>query len=129
MVEIHPCKRAQEQRRNHLEDADHRHLQGGAGRLIHEPQQSHLGQVLAYLGNEAAYDRSAGFVYESEILIEASRRGLSIVSAPVAALYGGHLRRSHFRQVEDITLIVRMVGWKSISRGLCVNSESPSPQR
>jgi glycosyltransferase involved in cell wall biosynthesis len=67
-----------------------------------------------------ACDRAAGFVYESEILIEAGRRGWSIVSVPVAAIYGRHLRRSHFRQVEDITLIVRMVGWKLISRGLCV---------
>lgn len=62
--------------------------------------------------------RAAGFVLESEVLIEAARRGIMIRSVPVAAIYGRHLRRSHFRQIKDIALIVRMVVWKLLSRGL-----------
>jgi len=62
--------------------------------------------------------RTGGFVFESEILIEAGRHGFPILSVPVEAIYGRHLRRSHFRQVEDIALIVRMVAWKLLSRGM-----------
>lgn len=57
-----------------------------------------------------------GFVLESEILIEAGRRGVRIVAVPVTAIYPRG-RRSRFRPVADIALIVRMVAWKLISRG------------
>lgn len=63
-------------------------------------------------------DRTAGFVFESEVLIEAGRKGIRIRSAPVSAVYGRHLRRSHFRQVRDITRITRMVGGKLLDRRL-----------
>ena len=62
--------------------------------------------------------KTGGFVFESEVLIEAGRAGVRICSVPVAAIYGRHLRRSHFRQVADIALIVRMVAWKLLSRGM-----------
>lgn len=62
--------------------------------------------------------KTGGFVFESEVLIEAGRAGVRIRSVPVAAIYGRHLRRSHFRQVADIALIVRMVAWKLISKGM-----------
>ena len=56
------------------------------------------------------------FVFESEILIEAGRRGTSVRSVPVSAVYGQHLRESHFRQVHDIALITRMVAHKLLAR-------------
>jgi glycosyltransferase involved in cell wall biosynthesis len=59
-----------------------------------------------------------GFVFESEILIEAGRRGVRLVDVPIAAIYEPRGRRSHFRPVIDIALIVRMVAWKLVSRGL-----------
>lgn len=62
--------------------------------------------------------RSAGFVFESEVLIEASRLGVASVAVPVAAIYPRAARRSHFRPVVDILRITRMVAWKLISRGL-----------
>jgi glycosyltransferase involved in cell wall biosynthesis len=72
--------------------------------------------------HEVALPRSktGGFVFESEILIEAGRSGVGVLSVPVAAIYGRHLRRSHFRQVTDVTLIFRMVAWKLLSRGMDV---------
>lgn len=65
-----------------------------------------------------AHDRGAGFVFESEILIEASRLGVASVAVPVAAIYPHSARPSHFRPVVDILRITRMVAWKLLSRGL-----------
>ena len=62
----------------------------------------------------------AGFVFESEILIEAGRRGIGSVTVPFAAIYGRHLCGSHFRQVKDVTLIVRMIARKLLARGMNV---------
>lgn len=61
---------------------------------------------------------SKGFVFESEILIEASRLGYESVSVPVAAIYPAEGRPSHFRQFVDVERIVRMVALKLLSRGL-----------
>ncbi|HJR77643.1 MAG TPA: glycosyltransferase [Nitrospiraceae bacterium] len=63
-----------------------------------------------------ACDRTKGFVFESELLIEAGRHGVAIRSVPVSAVYGRHLRRSHFRQVKDIAGITRMVARKLLAR-------------
>jgi glycosyltransferase involved in cell wall biosynthesis len=62
--------------------------------------------------------RASSFVFESEILIEAGRRGVRLLSVPIAAIYEPRGRRSHFRPAIDIALIVRMVAWKLVSRGL-----------
>lgn len=59
-----------------------------------------------------------GFVFESEILIEAARSGVRSYSVPIPALYDGTLvRSSHFRPLRDVVRIVRMVAWKLVSRG------------
>lgn len=59
-----------------------------------------------------------GFVFESEILIEAARVGMRGVSTPIPALYEGTLvRASHFQPLRDVLRIIRMVAWKLISRG------------
>jgi glycosyltransferase involved in cell wall biosynthesis len=64
------------------------------------------------------HGRRSSFVFESEILIEASRLGCESVAVPVAAIYPGTARRSHYRPVLDALRITRMVAWKLISRGL-----------
>jgi hypothetical protein len=66
----------------------------------------------------ACCDRAAGFVFESEILIEAARGGAAIIAVPVAAIYEQRGRRSHFRPVLDIARITRMIAWKLVARGL-----------
>jgi len=62
--------------------------------------------------------RAASFVFESEVLIEAGRRGTRLEWVPIPAIYEARGRRSHFRPVADIALITRMVAWKLLSRGL-----------
>ena len=65
-----------------------------------------------------AHGKAASFVFESEILIEAGRRGVESVAVPVKVIYRNGARPSHFRAVKDIALIVRMVAWKLLSRGM-----------
>jgi glycosyltransferase involved in cell wall biosynthesis len=62
--------------------------------------------------------RAAGFVFESEVLIEAGRRGARLAWVPIPAIYEARSRPSHFRPVIDVALITRMVAWKLLSRGL-----------
>lgn len=60
-----------------------------------------------------------GFVFESEILIEAAHAGVRSHSVPIPALYEGTLvRASHFQPLRDVLRIIRMVAWKLISRGM-----------
>ena len=62
--------------------------------------------------------RAASFVFESEALIEAGRRGTRLEWVPVPAIYAPRGRPSHFRPIVDVDLITRMVAWKLVSRGL-----------
>jgi glycosyltransferase involved in cell wall biosynthesis len=62
--------------------------------------------------------RAAGFVFESEVLIEAGRRGARLTWVPIPAIYERRGRPSHFRPVVDFVLIARMILWKLITRGL-----------
>jgi len=63
--------------------------------------------------------RARRFSFESEILIDAARAGITTVAADIPALYGATLRRpSHFRPVADIARIVIMVAGKLLARGM-----------
>lgn len=64
-----------------------------------------------------SHSRPRGFVFESEILIEAARHGYHCVTVPIAAIYPPARRASHFRPVLDIVRIMRMIAWKLVSRG------------
>ena len=66
---------------------------------------------------KVAHRRSSSFVFESEILIEAGRRGITSRPIAISAIYLPQARASHFRPVVDIARIVKMVAWKIISRG------------
>lgn len=74
----------------------------------------------AVLAGLARYEgRARGFAFESEILIDAARAGITTVAADIPALYGPTLRRaSHFRPVADIARIVIMVAGKLLARGM-----------
>lgn len=61
---------------------------------------------------------NTGFVFESEVLIDAVRAGHICHMVPIAAVYPPGARRSHFRPVADIALIVRMVAWKLFTRAM-----------
>jgi glycosyltransferase involved in cell wall biosynthesis len=63
--------------------------------------------------------KTAGFAFESEILIEAARLGFFTVAVDIPAVYGEVLRReSHFRPLIDITKIVLMVASKLLRAGM-----------
>ena len=72
---------------------------------------------------------TAGFVFESEVLIDAGRAGIPIVHVAVAAVYSRHARASHFRPVVDIARIVLMVARKLLLRGLYLRGLVRSLQR
>jgi glycosyltransferase involved in cell wall biosynthesis len=59
-----------------------------------------------------------GFVFESEILIEAARHGIRTVSVPIEARYDEDRRASHFRPLRDVTRITRMIAWRLLRGGL-----------
>jgi len=59
-----------------------------------------------------------GFVFESEILIEAARRGIHTVSVPIEARYADDRRASHFRPLRDVARITRMIAWRLLRGGL-----------
>jgi UDP:flavonoid glycosyltransferase YjiC (YdhE family) len=110
-----------------------------AGRRLHDTQSGfRLYPAETMRSLYSACDWKAGFALESEILIEAGRRGIGIHAVPVSTVYGSHLRRSHFRQGRDISRITRMVAKKLLARrmdvdGLCrslyASSSIPTKRR
>ena len=67
---------------------------------------------------DVSHERSRSFVFESEMLIEAARRGVVIQNVPVTVMPRSGSRPSHFRPLLDIARITRMVAGKLLSRGL-----------
>ena len=59
-----------------------------------------------------------GFVFESEILIVAARRGVRSVAVAIPGVYPKQARPSHFRPVLDIARIVLMVASQLLRRGM-----------
>jgi len=60
---------------------------------------------------------TGGFVFESEVLIEAARRGIRAVSVPIETRYAEDRRASHFRPLRDVSRITRMIAWRLIRGG------------
>jgi glycosyltransferase involved in cell wall biosynthesis len=59
-----------------------------------------------------------GFVYESELLINASRAGYRISSVPIPAIYSAGARPSYYRPWRDTLGIIGMVAGKLLARGM-----------
>jgi glycosyltransferase involved in cell wall biosynthesis len=89
-----------------------------SGQVI-EDSQSGFRVYPAQLIRRCRFDpgRDKGFVFESEIIIEADRHGFSCAFLPVRTMYPENARPSHFRPVRDIAGITRMVAWRLLSRG------------
>ncbi len=67
----------------------------------------------------ANHDLRHGFVFESEILINAAHAGYRSVAVSIPALYEAATKRhSYFRPVADICRIIAMVAFKLLSRGM-----------
>lgn len=58
-----------------------------------------------------------GFVFESEILIEAARRGIHTVSVPIESRYEDDRRASHFRPLRDVSRITAMIAGRLVRGG------------
>lgn len=71
-----------------------------------------LRRVLPHVGG------SQGFVFESEILIEAGQRGCAVIPVPIAAIYDPAIRPSNYRAWRDTWRITKMVAGKLLRRGL-----------
>lgn len=63
------------------------------------------------------HDQNHGFVFESEILIEASRKGAACRNVAITVKPRAGPRPSHFRPLLDVLRITRMVAWKILSKG------------
>lgn len=61
---------------------------------------------------------AAGFVFESEVIIDAARLGHDCLPVRISAIYRDNARASHFHPARDIARIVLMVAWKLLARGL-----------
>ena len=59
-----------------------------------------------------------GFVFESEIIIEAARLGIYSHAVPIDSVYRADSRRSHYRPAQDTWRIVLMVASKLLRRGM-----------
>jgi glycosyltransferase involved in cell wall biosynthesis len=64
------------------------------------------------------HDEKAAFTLESEIIIEAARRGYTCVGVPILAIYDPAGRCSHFRPVRDIARIGRMLAFRLLGTGM-----------
>lgn len=64
------------------------------------------------------HERQHGFVFESEILIDAAWRGVRSAAVPIDSIYFEAARPSHYRPTADTLLIVRMVAGRLLRRGL-----------
>ncbi|MBV2121594.1 MAG: glycosyltransferase family 2 protein [Candidatus Thiodiazotropha sp. (ex Ctena orbiculata)] len=62
--------------------------------------------------------KEKGFVFESEIVIEAARHSFYSVSVPVESIHHVGRRQSHYKPWTDTWRIVRMIAWRLIKRGL-----------
>lgn len=66
----------------------------------------------------ASLSQAQGFVYESQILIEAAALGVRCAFVPIAAVYSANARPSHFKGASDVLKIVRMVAGKLLRQRL-----------
>ena len=90
-----------------------------AGHAVADSQSGQRLYPAALLeGISLRHDERAAFTLESEIIIEAARRGYTCVGVPILAIYDPAGRRSHFRPVRDIARIGGMVALRLLGTGM-----------
>jgi hypothetical protein len=90
-----------------------------AGRPIQDSQSGFRLYPAEFLRTlRLKHGAAQSFVLESEVLIEAGRRGVHCVHIPIGVGPRAGPRTSHFRPVLDIARITKMVGMKLLARGL-----------
>jgi glycosyltransferase involved in cell wall biosynthesis len=104
-----------------------------AGRLIEDSQSGFRFYPARLLrGLTLKHGPKQSFVFESEVLIDAARRGVRFLFVPIGVAPRLGPRNSHFRPVVDILRITRMVAWKIVSsifypHGLTQNTSTVEP--
>ena len=68
------------------------------------------------------YSGKAGFVFESEVLIDGVRGGFSVKSIGINSKYPANARKSHYKPTPDSIKIGLMIARKLILRGMCLPS-------
>lgn len=87
-----------------------------AGRPIEDSQSGfRLYPARLLRGLTLKHGPKQSFVFESEVLIDAARRGTQCLPVPISVAPRFGARASHFRPVVDILRITRMVAWKLLS--------------
>ena len=90
-----------------------------AGHAVADSQSGQRLYPAALLeGISLRHDEKAAFTLESELIIEAARRGYTCVGVPILAIYDPAGRRSHFRPVRDIARIGGMVALRLLGTGM-----------
>ncbi|HKC92643.1 MAG TPA: glycosyltransferase family 2 protein [Nitrospira sp.] len=91
-----------------------------AGRLIEDSQSGFRFYPARLLQDlTIKHGPKQSFVFESEVLIDAARRGVRFLFVPIGVAPRLGPRNSHFRPVVDILRITRMVAWKILSSIFC----------
>lgn len=91
-----------------------------AGRPIEDSQSGfRLYPARLLRGLTLKHGPKQSFVFESEVLIDAARRGTQCLPVPISVAPRFGARASHFRPVVDILRITRMVSWRILSGGFC----------
>ena len=93
-------------------------LSWASGHRIYDSQSGFRVYPAALLSRLQLSTRRRGFVFESELLIEAAKRYYYTRPVVIDAIYRPQARASYYRPWRDTLLIIRMVAWKLISRGL-----------
>jgi glycosyltransferase involved in cell wall biosynthesis len=65
---------------------------------------------------ELSYENKSGFVFESEVIIDAAHLGYDFAFIPIDTVYAEERRESHFRGGFDITQITLMVAKKLLKK-------------
>jgi len=87
-----------------------------AGRPIEDSQSGfRLYPARLLRGLTLKHGPKQSFVFESEVLIDAARRGTQCLPVPISVAPRLGARASHFRPVVDILRITRMVSWRILS--------------
>lgn len=101
-----------------------------AGQPLEDSQSGFRVYPTALLRQLLARGRHAsGFVFESEVIIDAARLGHPCLPVRISAIYHRGARPSHFHPLRDIARIVLMVARKLIACRLCPSGLARSLRR
>jgi glycosyltransferase involved in cell wall biosynthesis len=88
-----------------------------AGRPIDDSQSGFRYYPAAVFTLDVRHGRWSSFVFESEVLIAASRAGIEVLCVPISVEYANRARASHLRPVADVAKIALMITGRLMRTG------------